>query len=101
MNREAPRAGPLVERYAELASIEDGIAAAASGRGGVLVVEGPAGVGKSRLLDAARTAAAARGFRVLAAWASSLEGEFGFGVVRDLLTPVLRDPAGRAVLEHG
>src|SRR6476661_7148572 len=101
MNPTVPGAGPLLERNAELTSVEEGLAAAAAGRGRVLVVEGPAGIGKTRLLDATRAAAAERGFRVLAARASFLEREFGFGVVRDLLTPVLRDPAGRAALQRG
>src|SRR4051794_973723 len=101
MTPAVPLAGTLLERRAELASIEEGLAAAASGLGRVLVFEGPAGIGKTRLLDAARATAAERGFRVLVARASSLEREFGFGVVRDLLTPVVRDPAGRAALAQG
>src|SRR6185295_6950044 len=63
----------------------DGLAAAASGRVRLLVVEGPAGMGKTRLLNAARTAGAAKGLRVLTGRASPLEREFGFGIVRDLL----------------
>ena len=101
MTRTVPPPDMLLERSAELMSVEDGLAAAASGRGRMLVFEGPAGIGKTRLLDAARTAAAGRGFRVLIARASPLEREFGFGVVRDLLEPVLRDPAERAGLMQG
>ena len=101
MNPTVPPAGALLERDAELGAVEDGLAAAASGRGGVLVIEGPPGIGKTRLLDAARAPAEQRGFRVLVARASSLEREFGFGVVRDLLTPAVRDPAGRAALAQG
>src|SRR3569833_3867297 len=101
MNPTVPPAGTLLERDAELRSIEESLADAASGRGGVLVVEGPAGIGKTRLVEAAHCAAEERGFRVLTARASSLEREFGFGVVRDLLTPVERDPAPRAALWQG
>ena len=101
MNPTVPRAGGLLERDAELRAVEEGLAVAASGRGGVLVLEGPAGIGKTRLLEAARSAARERGFRVLVARASSLEREYGFGVVRDLLTPVVREPAGRAALAQG
>jgi MoxR-like ATPase len=61
MNPTAPRAGGLLERDAEVAAVEEGLAAAASGRGGVLVVEGPAGIGKTRLVEAARSAARAHG----------------------------------------
>ena len=67
------------------------------------MVEGPAGIGKTRLLDAARAAAAERGFRVLVARASPLEREFGFGIVRGLLEPVVHaaGPAERAALLDG
>src|SRR5690349_3850452 len=101
MNPTVHRAGGLLERDAELRAVGEGLADAASGRGGVLVVEGPAGIGKTRLVDIARCAAEERGFRVLVARASVLEREFGFGVVRDLLTPVVRDPAQRAALWQG
>src|SRR4051794_10426648 len=101
MNTTVPLAGGLLERDVELGAVEEGLAAAASGRGGVLVVEGPAGIGKTRLVEATRSAAGERGFRVLLARASFLEREFGFGAVRDLLTPVAREPAGRAALTQG
>jgi DNA-binding CsgD family transcriptional regulator len=93
MTRTVSRAGPLLEREAELDAVTAALDAAAAGGGGVLAVEGPAGIGKTRLLDAARAAAAERGFRVLVARASPLEREFGFGVVRALLEPVLRTAA--------
>jgi predicted ATPase len=43
-------AKPL-ERTAELQQLSAVLAAAASGRGQVCVIEGPSGIGKSRLLD--------------------------------------------------
>src|SRR3954447_7751186 len=101
MTRIVPGAEVLVERTGELAPVAGALTAAASGRGRAVVVEGPAGIGKTRLLDAARAAAAAEGFLVLTARASPLERDFGFGVVRDLLGPVLRDPAERAALMQG
>jgi DNA-binding CsgD family transcriptional regulator len=101
MKPTVPRADELLERAAEMGAVEEGLAAAASGRGGVLVVEGPAGIGKTRLVDAARSTARERGFRVLVARASALEREFGFCVIRDLLTPTLRDPTGRAAFTQG
>ena len=53
-----------------------------------MVFEGPAGIGKSSLLAAARTAAAAD-LRVLSARGGELERELPFGIVRQLLEPVV------------
>src|SRR3954447_11760860 len=101
MTRIAPRAEVFLERTGEVASLVDALAAASSGRGRVLLVEAPAGLGKTRLLDEARAAATEQGFRVLLARGSWLEREVGFGVVRDLLTPALQHPADRAALLEG
>ena len=60
------------------------------------MVEGPAGIGKSRLLAATREAAEGAGFRVLAARGSDLERELPFGIVRQLFDPLLVDPDDRA-----
>ncbi|MHA6783056.1 helix-turn-helix transcriptional regulator [Pseudonocardia saturnea] len=81
---------PLLERVGELAAIDVAVAAAAAGRGGLLVIEGPAGIGKTRLVAATRAAAEGRGFQVLAARADRLERDYGFGVVRGLLEAAVR-----------
>ena len=57
--------------------------APATGAARVVVVEGAAGLGKTRLLRQARSLAT--GLTVLSASGSELEHEFGFGVVRQLL----------------
>jgi len=75
---------PLLERNEELARIESALADARTGRGRFVVVEGPAGMGKTALLAAARTAAAEAGMRVLRSRATEMETNFGFGVVRQL-----------------
>lgn len=77
------QAAPLVERELELETVERLLAGARAGSGGAVVVEGPAGIGKSSLLAAARTAAA--DLRVLSARGGELERELPFGVVRQLL----------------
>src|SRR6266550_4523857 len=64
------------------------LAAARAGSGGAVVFEGPAGIGKSSLLTATRTAAAAE-LRVLSARGGELERELPFGIVRQLLEPVV------------
>jgi DNA-binding CsgD family transcriptional regulator len=53
------------------------------------VVEGPAGIGKTVLLAAARDVAGGGGFKVLRARGAELEREFAFGVVRQLVEPVV------------
>jgi DNA-binding CsgD family transcriptional regulator len=83
------RGGLLLERDRELARIADCLHRAWQGRGGALVVEGPAGIGKTVLLAAARDAAERKGFRVLRARGAELEREFAFGVVRQLIEPVV------------
>ena len=50
--------GPLLERSEQLARIESALSEARFGKGMLLVIEGPAGIGKTALLDAARAAAA-------------------------------------------
>jgi DNA-binding CsgD family transcriptional regulator len=79
---------PLVERELELETVERLLAGARAGSGGGLVFEGPAGIGKSSLLAATRTAAGAE-LRVLSARGGELERELPFGIVRQLLEPVV------------
>ena len=83
--------GQLLERSEELARIEAALVEARAGRGTFLVIEGPAGIGKTALLAAARTAAADGGMRVLRSRGTELEREFAFGVVRQLFEPLLAD----------
>src|ERR1700677_2789292 len=79
----------LLERDRELERIGRCLSQARQGRGGAVVVEGPAGIGKTALLAAGRDAAEGEGFRVLRARGAELEREFAFGVVRQLVEPVL------------
>jgi DNA-binding CsgD family transcriptional regulator len=80
----------LLERDNELAVIRDAITAAVQARaGGTLLIEGPAGIGKTSLLDAAARIASELGASVMHARGGELERNFSFGVVRQLLeTPV-------------
>ncbi len=78
---------PLAERDVELETVGRLLAGACAGSGGAVVFEGPAGIGKSSLLAAARTAAAE--VRVLAARGGELERELPFGIVRQLLESVV------------
>jgi DNA-binding CsgD family transcriptional regulator len=98
----ASATGPLLERSEELAQIESVLAEARGGSGKFLVIEGPAGIGKTALLSAARDAAGEAGMRVLRSRGTELEGEFAFGVVRQLFEPQLAEAseAERAELLH-
>ncbi|HUF59045.1 MAG TPA: AAA family ATPase [Actinomycetota bacterium] len=67
----------VVGRPAELAAIEDGITTAAGGRLSAVAVEGEPGIGKTRLLLAAREIALAKGFLTVAVGADEeLRGPF-------------------------
>ena len=86
---------PLLERDAELAVIAERLAAAREGTGCLLMVEGPAGIGKTRLVREACDRARALGMTVLTARAGELERGLPYGVVRGLFEkPVVRAPAG-------
>src|SRR4051812_8156199 len=74
----------MLGREAELAALEAMLGAAQSGDGRLVAVEGSAGIGKTRLLTEARTLAATAEFEVLTARGGELEGEFAFGIVRQL-----------------
>jgi len=80
----------LLERESELSRLETVIDALAAGDGHLVVIEGPAGIGKTRLLTAARQLARERRLRTLSAVGSEFEREFPFGLVRQLLeAPVI------------
>src|SRR5439155_727800 len=75
----------ILERDAELAALSAAVAAAEAGHGTLVLVEGPAGIGKTTLLQAA---CRGPGPRVLTARGLALEQGFGYGIVRQLLDPV-------------
>ena len=82
-------AAGLLERDAQLAAAVERVEhTRAAGTGSVVVIEGPAGVGKSTLLDV--LVAGRTGFACLRATGGEMEGSFAFGVVRQLLGHVVR-----------
>jgi DNA-binding CsgD family transcriptional regulator len=106
--RTAP--GLLLERAGELDAITSAVAAAVAGSGSTLLIEGPAGIGKTLLLDQARARAASAGMTVLTARAAEFEDGDAWGVVRQLFgsrpgrraaepepAPIPAAPAGDAV----
>ncbi len=78
----------LFGRDRELRVVAD-VLERAGERGGGLLVRGPAGIGKTSVLAAARASAAGRGFRVLAATGVQSEGGFAFAGLHQLLQPEL------------
>jgi DNA-binding NarL/FixJ family response regulator len=92
---DAVRRELLLERDREVEALRATLRDAAEGGGRLALVEGPAGIGKSRLLAELRAAAEEDEVRVLAARGSELEREFPFGVVRQLFEPALTDTDAR------
>ncbi len=85
----------LVERADELAALDRLLVAAREGAGGALLIEGAAGLGKSRLVLEAIASARRYEMTVLRARASVTEREFGFAVVRQLMEPTLAAADGQ------
>ena len=93
----------LLERETELVELRAVIDRTRAGRGGLVVIEGSAGTGKSALIAAACASAVAEGLQVLSARGSELEREFAFGAIRQLFeTPLAAaTPAERRELLAG
>ena len=93
----------LLEREVHVAALRALADAARGGGGRFVVIEGSAGIGKTRLLAEGRAIANSAGMRVLAARGGELEGEFAYGVVRQLFEPLLASapPDFRAELLSG
>jgi DNA-binding CsgD family transcriptional regulator len=98
---ESTDPAPLLERDSELRELGRLLGEARAGAGRLVLVEGPPGIGKTRLLETVR--ADAREMVVLSARASELDREFPFGVVRQLFEPLLASADGprRARLLEG
>jgi class 3 adenylate cyclase len=75
----------LVGRRWDMAVVEAIVDRAIDGRGGVVGVVGPPGIGKSRVAREAAAAAAGRGLEVFWTFCESHASDIPFGVVRQLL----------------
>src|SRR6202035_5184800 len=75
----------VVGRRWEMAVLDAMVDRTNGGRGGVVTVVGPPGIGKSRVAREAAAAAAGRGVEVFWAFCESHASDIPFGVVRQLL----------------
>lgn len=93
----------LLEREAEYEALAALLNSATSGSGRVVLLEGPAGIGKSDLLRAAQRQASDAGLGVLAARGGELEREVPFGVALELFAGMLQSlgSSAREGLFHG
>jgi DNA-binding CsgD family transcriptional regulator len=89
-----PPEEPL-ERGRELAALGAVVDAAADSAGGVVLLEGAGGIGKTLLLGLTAQRAQARGLTVLRARGGELERQFPFGVALQLFEPYLSSAAPR------
>jgi DNA-binding CsgD family transcriptional regulator len=87
-------AATLLERDRELDELGSALAGAQDGSGRIIIVEAPAGLGKSSLLAAASETAVEAGITCLRARATELERDFAYGCVRQLLEPAVATASG-------
>ena len=94
---------PLLERESELDVVGEALDRLADGQGSMLLIEGPAGIGKTRLLAAATELGRPGTGLMLEARAGQLEREMPFVVPRQLLEPTIEraDEGERARLLSG
>ena len=90
---------PIRGRAAELAAIDAHIAALKQGRGDVLIIEGPPGIGKSRLLSELTELARAAGVRIL--YGEAFESQQSVPFFSLFMATLLADPpVGEAAELH-
>jgi DNA-binding CsgD family transcriptional regulator len=78
----------ILGRNEELAVLSAAAGAAETGHGAFVLVEGPAGIGKTTLLRMACARPEVPGPRVLTARGLALESGFAYGIARQLIEPV-------------
>jgi DNA-binding CsgD family transcriptional regulator len=81
----------LIEREAELRALDQALAGAIAGRGSVVAIEGPPGIGKSSLASSALELARARGMYTLSVRGTELERSYPYGIVRQTADTVTLD----------
>jgi hypothetical protein len=77
--------GETLERGEELSRVATALDGAAGGEGQLIVIEGPPGIGKTRLVEDVRALAKARGFGRLVATGDEPERRLPWGIIRQLV----------------
>src|SRR5580693_3803023 len=85
------RGGQLIERDGELHTLAVALTRLENRVGGVITVRGPAGLGKTTLLESAIARATEAGYQVRGAAPGPQERHFAYGVIRTLLEAQLHD----------
>jgi len=87
--------GRLLERTKELAQIDQLVEAAHGGTGGLLLISGPAGIGKTSLLAACAEGASSRAMATFSVRGDELAMDSSFSAVRELFARVHREGDSR------
>ncbi|MGH2959660.1 MAG: helix-turn-helix transcriptional regulator [Solirubrobacterales bacterium] len=83
--------GALHEREREIALLDQALLDAKADESRLVLIEGQAGIGKSRLLLEMRRMAEAAGFAVVVARGYEFERDYAFGMLRQLISNAQRD----------
>ena len=81
----------LLERESELLALDQALAAAVDGRGSVVAIEGPPGIGKSSLVARCVERAGERDMYTISVRATELERSYPYGIVRQTADSVTLD----------
>ena len=96
--------GPeLLERESELLALDQALEEAVDGRGSVVAIEGPPGIGKSSLVTRCLDGAGKREMYTISVRATELERSYPYGIVRQTADSVALDktPEQRSALFNG
>jgi len=81
---------PLLERETEQGALDRALRRAVDGSGSLVIVEGPAGIGKTRLIAEAGERGRREEFLVRLARGGEMERDMAFGVARQLFEPLIQ-----------
>ena len=84
----------MLDRESELEVIRTAITTVSTGSGSALIVEGVAGIGKTRLLAQGGALGERAGLRILRASCGEFEATYPWGMVRQVFDCIVRDDSG-------